>query len=1027
MSNTPTLPTWWNVMAPHRDIRSNRRLDESIFAADLGQVVRGQAPHDYQDPLRFFAGTYLSEGLRSLMSDVLRELGGIGTGNRIIQIETPFGGGKTHTLLALYHLMTDRETVIKRSEVAQLVRDAGLSSIPETRITTLVGTDPKADELISADGKRFNTLWGLLAWELGGAAGYERVRRADEGMVAPGADALRGLLAEGPAKLILMDELVVYVVGAAGVKTGGGSTLKDQTISFLQQLTQAVAQTARCILLLTIPGSNTELYGQSAKDLQQDVFAAAGQLSDVVGRIQTVRTPVQGDDIYEVLRRRLLESPADDAARIARDTKARAVANAYVEMYRELRHDVPQEVQEPAYVERMVRAYPFHPDIVKIFYERWGTLPNFQRTRGALRILAMTLADLLANNSHDPLILPSHINLAPGDLRNELVRIVENTAFNNVLDSDIAGANAKATQVDAGLGREHARLHPAERVASTIFLWSFSGAMGTTRGANEAQIRVGILTPDMQPAIIGNVLNDFRRRLWYLHEENGTYRFDTQANLNRVIVQKEESVTAQAARKAVEDKLSELANERKRTGSGPMFAGASAPDDARPYLFPKDSQDVADITSIGIVLLRPSMHAPSGTSLDTLPPIVDDIMHRYGPRPRQHRNALVVLVPDTELVAGAERAATRLLALQAAASDTQLALPDHQRKELANQLQVSRDAFPQEVGRIYRSVVIPASQDKRGMERFDLGLRPFSKNGTLWDEAFSLLSTEDRYLQSLSPTLLASDHFGIWAKGADWVSTQKAWDAFIQFPHLPMLASKKVLLRTIEQGCDQGLFGYAIRDEQDGPFNADQHRFGNEGKSLQVEITPITWVVSADYARKNFIDRRDPVREIDPEVLTHPSIWPQGSNRRSLSDVWAAVVNHYAPQPIDGPYVFEAVLHAGYHQNLFRVARVGQEPVSDISTLSLGDEQSFRSFELVRPQRVGPEIKRFLTIDVPNVDPGQLSKIVTGVISPLRSQGATIKLRLVIDADAPGGIAPEVLELTIKETFKQLGLTPEYE
>jgi hypothetical protein len=169
LSTTPTLPSWWQITPPHRDIRSNKRLDESIFAADLGRVVHGSAPEDYQDPLRFFASTYLTQGLAALLGDVLRELTGTGSGNRIIQIETPFGGGKTHTLLALYHLIKHRADVIKRPEVKWLLTQIGLDQIPEARVATIVGTDLSAIEpVIQPDGTKLYTLWGQIAYQLGG-------------------------------------------------------------------------------------------------------------------------------------------------------------------------------------------------------------------------------------------------------------------------------------------------------------------------------------------------------------------------------------------------------------------------------------------------------------------------------------------------------------------------------------------------------------------------------------------------------------------------------------------------------------------------------------------------------------------------------------------------------------------------------------------------------------------------------------------------------------------------------------------
>lgn len=1027
-ATTTSLPAWWQVMPPHRDIRTNKRLDESIFAADLGMVIRGTAPADYQDPVRFFAGTFLSAGLSALLADVTRELAGTGAGNRIVQIETPFGGGKTHTLLALYHLVTNGNAVLGRPELRELLCGAGLADAPDARVAAIVGTDLSAAEPEARpDGTRLHTLWGQVAYQLGGPAGYAIVRRADELRLAPGADALRAVLALGPA-LILMDELVNYVVGAAAVPVGD-TTLKDQTIAFLQQLTAAVAQTPRTVFLLTIPGSQTELYGQAAQDLQQTLFNAAGQVAEIVGRVQTVRTPVQGDDIYEVLRRRLLEQPPDERARRARDDTARRVAEAYVRLYRDAPHDVPQEVREPAYVERMVRVYPFHPDVVRLLYERWGTLPDFQRTRGALRILGMALANLFAANQNVPLVLPAHLDLAPGDLRNELVRVLDNPTFHNVLDSDIAGAGAKTRGIDAGMGREHARFAPAVCAATTIFLWSHSGAATETKGATEAQIRVGVLEPGMQPAIVGNVLNEFRRRLWYLHDTDSTYRFDTQANLNRVIVQKEEGVTAAVARRAVEERLQArvaAAPRGGRPGPGSLTLGgaAAAPADARPYLFPRETQDVADIASLGIVLLHPGQHAPAGAGADKLPPFVPQVLRSYGVRPRQYGNALVVLVPDSALVAEADKAAKRLLALRAAANDAQLALPAHQRQELQRMLADAESAFPQECARIYRTVVVPAGQEQGGLEAFDLGLRAFTGGATLWDDAFAHLASKERYLTSLAPMLLLGERFGVWPRDAAWVSTQRLWDAFTQFPHLPLLAGKGVLVGAIERGATEGVLGYAVGDEAGPPFPSG--RFGAHNAALTVEIAPTAFAVTADYAREQIVPKTDPVREIPGEVLLGPSIWPPGSQRRGLPELWNAVVDHYAPQPIAGPEVLTAAICRGVAEGRFSVAIDGGAPVTVPGDLDAARLGARFGVEVARPSKIARKETRFLTIDVQGVEVGQLSKVIQGAIVPLTKGGAKVILRLVIDADNPNGIDPAVLDLTIKETFNQLGLAPDY-
>jgi hypothetical protein len=330
-------------------------------------------------------------------------------------------------------------------------------------------------------------------------------------------------------------------------------------------------------------------------------------------------------------------------------------------------------------------------------------------------------------------------------------------------------------------------------------------------------------------------------------------------------------------------------------------------------------------------------------------------------------------------------------------------------------LRTAADAFPKEAGRIYRSVVIPAGLDKGGMERFDLGVRPFTRGSTLWDDAFSRLRAEERYLDSLAPSLLASNHFQVWPRDAAYMSTQRLWDAFVQFPHLPMLAGKPVLVDAITRGCNDGLLGYAAGDVEGPPFQTG--RFGTYNRELNVEISPATWVLKADYARVTLVPHTTLIHEIPPTLLQDPAIWPTGSGRRALRDVWSAVESHYAPAKIADPSVLVAAIHEGVAHGLYRVAVGGGEPGDDVGIIGFDGLAGLEGVELVRAAKEPSKRPRFLQIDVRNVEPGHLSKIMTGVIVPLRNQGATVTLRMVIDADAPEGIAPEVLELTVKETF----------
>ncbi|HEX6290221.1 MAG TPA: hypothetical protein VFZ66_13595 [Herpetosiphonaceae bacterium] len=290
-----------------------------------------------------------------------------------------------------------------------------------------------------------------------------------------------------------------------------------------------------------------------------------------------------------------------------------------------------------------------------------------------------------------------------------------------------------------------------------------------------------------------------------------------------------------------------------------------------------------------------------------------------------------------------------------------------------------------------------------------------------------MLTAKDRYLDALAPSLLASNHFGIWPKHAEAMSTQKLWEAFVQFPYLPMLADKQVVIDAIDRGCREGLLGYAVGDEQGLPVESANGRVGTHNPQITIEIAPTSWIVTAAYAREHLVPRTDPVGEIPVELLVEPSIWPSGSARRRRDDLWAALVQHDAPRPIEGRQVLSAALKRGMEQGLFQIAIDGDEPTGGMDGLNASRMEQLQGVELVRPSRTRHEKPRLLTIDVSNVDLAQLSKITTGVIVPLKNQGARVSLRLVIEANAPDGIAPEVIDLTIKETFKQLGLAPDYQ
>ena len=351
------LRPWTEVAVPHEDILRGE-LEMATYAADLGAVARGdpKCHRVYRDPVVFFHATYLTTALRSVLRDVLHVLSG-GAGDRVLQLRTPFGGGKTHTLVALYHLARAR---------AALRDQADLTALPDpgpTRVAVLSGVDldPTVGRRIDG-GPHLRTLWGELAWQLGGPEAYELVREQDAARAAPGGDALRRLL-EGPPTLLLLDEVLIYVENAKAIPLGD-TTLARQVMVFLQRLTEVVRGLDRGAMVYSLQASVHE----AARD--ESLLA---ELDHLVTRIDAKREPVSGDDVMRVVQRRLFQQLGDP------DTR-RAVAAEYAALARRLREATAGSAAERAdsaheaeqLEQRILASYPFHPDLLDLMYHRWG-------------------------------------------------------------------------------------------------------------------------------------------------------------------------------------------------------------------------------------------------------------------------------------------------------------------------------------------------------------------------------------------------------------------------------------------------------------------------------------------------------------------------------------------------------------------------------------------------------------------------------------------------------------------------------
>lgn len=743
-------PAWWQVVKPHKDIRE-KSFTEAVFAADLGSVLNNTAPIEYQDARILFGKTYLTAGLKNLVRNVLMRLCE-GKGDPVIQLQTPFGGGKTHSLLVLYHLTKSLEQVSHLPQVKEL-----LAEFPEfkgARVAAFAGT--------LADPLKGRTPWGEIAYQLGC---YDIVEEHDRKRVAPGKERIAEILQRSGPTLILIDELLEYIVKANRVEKLEKIT-QGQSIAFLQELSEAVSTSDRCVLVLTLPASVLEQYTEEAEK-------ALAQLQKVSGRLESIYVPVEGMEIYEIIRKRLFEDLGDPEIH-------RKVAEDYFNLYRNLGNEVPTEVRQTAYREKIERAYPFHPELIDALYERWGSFPTFQRTRGVLRLLAEIVGDLYEKKTLAPLIQSSMVDLANISIRREFIKHIGNE-YDSIVQADIAG---KACTIDREMGSEYEKYAIARGLATATFLYSFSG--GQRRGITRPWLRVALLREGIPPIIVGDALGKLEESLYYLHAEQGTYLFKNQPNLNRVIVDREEVVASDHERVTgtIRQEIEKL------------LKGATSV-----YLWPRDSGEVPDNQKVKLVFLTPGLYWGSAQADH----FTKDLIENAGATFRVYRNTVFVVAPDAGTYTNLEKTVIRHLALKSIQGEAStLNLSPASRNELEEKLKDTQRQIPSQILNTYRHV---AWYGNGAFIWKDMGIFSSSSALSLVDRVLDYLRQEGRLLSKPTPKLILTRAM------ADTESEKTLQDIFVVFlksSNLPCLESENGLFEAVREGVRNGLLGVRI-------------------------------------------------------------------------------------------------------------------------------------------------------------------------------------------------------------------------
>ena len=796
------LKPWREIAVPHEDVLKGT-FQQAEFAADLSRVHDGTATPEYQNPALFFQRTFITEGMRLLLDSVVKRLSGKG-GDPVIQLQTAFGGGKTHTMLAVYHLVNRAEGNALASDlpgVPAILDAAGVTELPRARIVVLDGIKLSPNQpVLREDGdvkQAIRTLWGDLAWQLGKAEGYALVADADASGTSPGKAVLETLLSRYAPCVILIDELVAYVRQFEEGKTLTGGSF-DSNLSFVQALTEALKAVPSAVLLASLPESDKEAGGQRG-------VKALASLSHYFGRIQALWKPVGTEEAFEIVRRRLFSTINDKLA-------AESVCRAFADYYTANSDDFPRETQESRYFDRLMRAYPIHPEVFDRLYEDWSTLDNFQRTRGVLKLMAKVIHRLWKDNDKDPLIMPGSFPLQDAETRNDLIYYLP-PGWDPVVERDVDGERAETTEIenrDTRLGSVQA----CRRSARAIFLGS---APTTTaqmvRGLELERIVLGVAQPGQQVGIYKDALRRLGDRLHYLNSGNNRYWFDTRPNLRREMEERKRRFQDK------EDVFPAIRERLQRSFASGVFGGT--------HIFTA-SGDVPDDFQLRLVVLPPdAAFSRSGQSMAIMR--AAEILKHRGDQPRFKQNRLIFLAADFDSVSRLKEQVRSTLAWQSIVSDIKemkLNLDQFQSRQASASFEDANDALRRMIRETYKWMLAPMQEAKpmngKGGGLSEIQWEHFQVNpsaSNLSQEIERVLKENELLIAEWAPIHLAKvlrDWF--WKEDIKEVGALNVWQQSCQQLYLPRIKDDAAFQHTMAMGTEsKDFFGFA-QGKEDGRY-----------------------------------------------------------------------------------------------------------------------------------------------------------------------------------------------------------------
>lgn len=842
------LRPWRDVIRPHDDVASGK-FQTAEFAADLSTVHSGKAGPEYRDPREFFSRTYLTAGLSELLVRGAERLAGKG-GDPVVELQTNFGGGKTHSMLALYHMCGEAPSS-DLFGLDQLLTGAGVEVPEKVKRAVIVGTARSpVNPIETPDGLTIRTTWGDLAYQLGGKEGYALVAENDRTGISPGSELLSKLFTANAPCLILIDEWVAYLrhlYKAEGLPAGSF----DTNLSFVQALTEAVKVSPQTFLVASLPQSQIEVGGEGGEE-------ALKRLRQTFTRVNATWSPATTEESYEIVRRRLFRDVDPDAYQ-HRDN----VVRQFAKLYREDPDAFPTGCAEEDYRRKLEKAYPIHPELFDQLYHSWGSMERFQRTRGVLRLMAQLIHELWMSADPSLMIMPGSVPVGAIRVQPELLNYLPKE-WAPIISGDVDGDASTPFRIDQStpnLGQ----ISATRRVARAVFMASAPLEGSQNQGVDTKRVIIGVCQPHERPILFEDALRRLSNQAKFLHSNMGAAWYSRSPSINRLASDRastqEEALVVLEIDKLLGGYIRSL-KDKGPFGSLQVTPGGSA-----------DVPDEAE--GVRLVVLGYA-HPHNGKNGSSAVAEAKDVFLHRGKAPRVYRNTLVFLAADQSSAAGVNEAMRKKLAWESILGDkdglnllqSDIALAKRNLEEAERTLDVRlREAWCH--------LILPVQDTPQDEVSWET-TKVVAQDGILAQLGKKLVSTEGVFVEIGARRLFSALSRFVW-NGKPHLALSDVWEYCNRFTYLPRLRDKEVLRGAVVKAVSEmipGPFAFAENVGEDGCYDG---LLIDQGRSDRVLIDSRSVIVKAEVAAKQreeddiFRAKQEPKQPDNPPSDGQPS------------------------------------------------------------------------------------------------------------------------------------------------------------